>query len=92
MSTEELNINYTREAFLNPINLGALLVSTIGALFVSNCTVGIYGANAFASRSAHWPVSIQDYRDERKILLAQERSCERNNERYVLGTKNMFTE
>jgi hypothetical protein len=36
MSTEELNINYTQEAFLNPINLGALLVSTIGALFVSN--------------------------------------------------------
>ena len=36
MSTEQLNINYTKEAFLNPINLGVLLVSTIGALFISN--------------------------------------------------------
>ncbi|MGB0347595.1 MAG: hypothetical protein ACPGGA_08920 [Balneolaceae bacterium] len=44
MSTEELNINYTREAFLNPINLGALLVSTIGALFVSNVS-GDIGMN-----------------------------------------------
>jgi hypothetical protein len=44
MSTEELNINYTKEAFLNPINLGALLVSTIGALFVSNIS-GEIGTN-----------------------------------------------
>jgi hypothetical protein len=44
MSTEELNINYTQEAFLNPINLGALLVSTIGALFVSNIS-GEIGTN-----------------------------------------------
>ena len=44
MSTEELNINYTREAFLNPINLGVLLVSTIGALFVSNIS-GEVGTN-----------------------------------------------
>ena len=36
MSTEQLNINYTKEAFLNPINLGVLLVSTIGALYISN--------------------------------------------------------
>lgn len=36
MSTEQLNINYSKEAFFNPINLGALLVSTIGALFISN--------------------------------------------------------
>ena len=35
MATDELNINYTREAFLNPVNLGVLLVSTIGALFFS---------------------------------------------------------
>jgi hypothetical protein len=39
MSTEELNINYTREAFLNPINLGFLLVSTIGALFFSDLSM-----------------------------------------------------
>ncbi len=36
MSTDQLNINYSKEAFFNPINLGALLVSTIGAIFVSN--------------------------------------------------------
>lgn len=41
MSTEDLNINYTKEAFLNPINLGALLVSTIGALFVSNLSMDV---------------------------------------------------
>lgn len=41
MSTDELNINYTREAFLNPINLGVLLVSTIGALFFSNFSVDV---------------------------------------------------
>tara|TARA_R110000868_G_scaffold410693_5_gene699827 strand:+ start:2412 stop:3302 length:891 start_codon:yes stop_codon:yes gene_type:complete len=41
MSTEELNINYTREAFLNPINLGVLLVSTLGALFFSNLSVDV---------------------------------------------------
>lgn len=41
MSTDELNINYTREAFLNPINLGVLLASTLGALFFSNLSVDI---------------------------------------------------
>ena len=41
MSTDELNINYTREAFLNPINLGVLLVSTLGALFFSNLSVDL---------------------------------------------------
>lgn len=41
MSTDELNINYSREAFLNPINLGVLLVSTIGALFFSNFSVDV---------------------------------------------------
>ena len=39
MATDELNINYTREAFLNPINLGGMLVATIGALFFSNISV-----------------------------------------------------
>lgn len=39
MATDELNINYTREAFLNPINLGVMLVATIGALFFSNISV-----------------------------------------------------
>ena len=33
--SEELNINYTREAFMNPINLGVLLVSTLTAFFMS---------------------------------------------------------
>ncbi len=41
MSTDELNINYTREAFLNPINLGVLLASTLGALFFSNLSVDV---------------------------------------------------
>ena len=41
MSSDELNINYTREAFLNPINLGVLLVSTIGALFFSGISVDV---------------------------------------------------
>ncbi|RNC79481.1 MAG: hypothetical protein ED557_15525 [Balneola sp.] len=41
MSADELNINYTREAFLNPINLGVLLVSTLGALFFSNLSVDV---------------------------------------------------
>src|SRR6056297_1137551 len=35
MSNDELNINYTREAFMNPINLGVLLVSTLTAFFMS---------------------------------------------------------
>lgn len=39
MATDELNINYTQEAFLNPINLGGLLVATIGALFFSNLSM-----------------------------------------------------
>ncbi|MFN1835949.1 hypothetical protein AB2B38_011860 [Balneola sp. MJW-20] len=34
--TDELNINYTREAFMNPINLGILLVSTLTAFLVSD--------------------------------------------------------
>lgn len=33
--SDELNINYTREAFMNPINLGVLLVSTLTAFFMS---------------------------------------------------------
>ncbi|WP_103665721.1 hypothetical protein [Gracilimonas amylolytica] len=33
--SEDLNINYTREAFMNPINLGVLLVSTLTAFFMS---------------------------------------------------------
>lgn len=41
MSADELNINYTREAFLNPINLGVLLASTLGALFFSNLSVDV---------------------------------------------------
>ncbi|MCG8374177.1 MAG: hypothetical protein MI700_11610 [Balneolales bacterium] len=41
MAAEQLNINYTREAFLNPINLGVLLVSTIGALFMSNLSIDV---------------------------------------------------
>lgn len=41
MSAEELNINYTREAFLNPVNLGVLLVSTITALVFMNMNVDI---------------------------------------------------
>lgn len=41
MSTDELDINYTREAFLNPMNLGVLLVSTIGALFLSGLNVDL---------------------------------------------------
>ncbi|SMO95442.1 hypothetical protein [Gracilimonas mengyeensis] len=32
---EELNINYTREAFMNPINLGVLLVATLTAFFMT---------------------------------------------------------
>lgn len=34
--SEELNINYTREAFMNPINLGVLLVATLTAFFISD--------------------------------------------------------
>jgi len=34
--SEDLNINYTREAFMNPINLGVLLVSTLTAFFMSS--------------------------------------------------------
>lgn len=34
--TDELNINYTREAFMNPINLGVLLVSTLTAFLISD--------------------------------------------------------
>ncbi|MEX0609856.1 MAG: hypothetical protein WD016_08150 [Balneolaceae bacterium] len=34
--SEELNINYTREAFMNPINLGVLLVFTLTAFFISD--------------------------------------------------------
>lgn len=33
MSADELNINYTREAFMNPINLGGLLIATLTAFF-----------------------------------------------------------
>lgn len=33
--SSELNINYTREAFMNPINLGVLLVATLTAFFMS---------------------------------------------------------
>ncbi|MEO1021404.1 MAG: hypothetical protein AAFW89_02580 [Bacteroidota bacterium] len=33
--TDQLNINYTREAFMNPINLGVLLVATLGAFMLS---------------------------------------------------------
>jgi hypothetical protein len=33
--SEDLNINYTREAFMNPINLGVLLVSTLTAFFMA---------------------------------------------------------
>ena len=33
--SDELNINYTREAFMNPINLGVLLVSTLTAFFMT---------------------------------------------------------
>lgn len=33
--SDELNINYTREAFMNPINLGVLLVATLTAFFMS---------------------------------------------------------
>lgn len=33
--SDELNINYTREAFMNPINLGLLLVSTLTAFFMT---------------------------------------------------------
>lgn len=33
--SDDLNINYTREAFMNPINLGVLLVSTLTAFFMS---------------------------------------------------------
>jgi len=33
--SDELNINYTREAFMNSINLGVLLVSTLTAFFMS---------------------------------------------------------
>lgn len=34
--SDELNINYTREAFMNPINLGVLLVSTLTAFLISD--------------------------------------------------------
>lgn len=34
--SEELNINFTREAFMNPVNLGGLLVATLTAFFVSD--------------------------------------------------------
>ncbi len=33
--SDDLNINYTREAFMNPINLGVLLVSTLTAFFMT---------------------------------------------------------
>lgn len=33
--SDDLNINYTREAFMNPINLGMLLVSTLTAFFMT---------------------------------------------------------
>lgn len=33
--SDELNINYTREAFMNPINLGVLLVATLTAFFMT---------------------------------------------------------
>lgn len=33
--SDNLNINYTREAFMNPLNLGMLLVATLTAFFVS---------------------------------------------------------
>lgn len=33
--SDDLNINYTREAFMNPINLGLLLVSTLTAFFMT---------------------------------------------------------
>ena len=36
MSADELNINYTREAFMNPINLGGLLIATLTAFFISD--------------------------------------------------------
>ena len=35
MSADELNINYTREAFMNPINLGGLLLATLSAFLLS---------------------------------------------------------
>ena len=35
MATEELNINYTREAFMSPINLGVLLIATLSAFMLS---------------------------------------------------------
>lgn len=34
--SDNLNINYTREAFMNPLNLGMLLVATLTAFFVSD--------------------------------------------------------
>lgn len=33
--SDDLNINYTREAFMNPINLGGLLIATLTAFFIS---------------------------------------------------------
>ncbi|HLR32282.1 MAG TPA: hypothetical protein VK074_07325 [Fodinibius sp.] len=36
MSDEEQSINFTREAFLHPVNLGVLLVATISAFVVSD--------------------------------------------------------
>lgn len=33
--SEELDINYTREAFMNPINLGVLLISTLSAFLLN---------------------------------------------------------
>lgn len=35
MVTEELNINYTREAFMSPVNLGVLLIATLSAFMLS---------------------------------------------------------
>ena len=35
MASEELNINYTREAFMSPINLGVLLIATLSAFMLS---------------------------------------------------------
>ncbi len=34
--SQEVNINYTREAFMNPINLGLLLVSTLTAFLLND--------------------------------------------------------
>ena len=33
---QEININYTREAFMNPLNLGVLLISTLSAFLLND--------------------------------------------------------